>query len=230
MKRTPIIVTGIIAIVVLASIAIVPMVISLIRGGAGIKTEGINESSLQAASTDIDGTWSVSGASGPNQTSAGFTFFEVLPAERKSTSGSTREVSGSVTVESGTLSAGEIVVDMDTLTTDSDVRDNNVRRKILHTDQYPVATFVVTEPVDVTHVPDDGTVAPVELTGDLTIHGVTNTVTQEFAVARTGDNVVVAGDIPIARTDYGVETPEFVAAKIADEGEINIRVNLEKSE
>ncbi|WJY68027.1 YceI family protein [Corynebacterium auris] len=229
MKRTPVIVLGTVAIVVLASLAIVPMVISLVRGGAGIKTEGINESSLQAASTGIDGTWDVSTTPGPNQTSAGFTFFEILPAERKVTSGSTREVDGFVTVEGGTLTAGEIVVDMATLSTDSDVRDNNVRRKILHTDEFPVATFELTEPVDVTHVPEDGSVAPVELTGALTIRGVTNPVTHEFNVARTGDNVVVAGDIPITRTDYGVETPEFVAAKIADEGEVNIRVKLEKA-
>ena len=66
------------------------------------------------------------------------------------------------------------------------------------------------------------------LTGDLTIMGATNSVTQTFEVARSGDNLIIAGDIPINRLDYGVDTPEFVAAKIAEEGEINIRINLAK--
>ena len=77
-------------------------------------------------------------------------------------------------------------------------------------------------------LPDDGTTGTVTLTGDLTIHGETNSVTQEFTALRTGDNVIVHADVPINRLDYGVETPEFVAAKIAEEGEVNIRLKLEK--
>ena len=68
----------------------------------------------------------------------------------------------------------------------------------------------------------------VELTGELTIHGKTNDITQEFDVARSGDHLIVAGDIPINRLDYGVETPELVAAKIAEEGEVNVRINMTK--
>ena len=40
--------------------------------------------------------------------------------------------------------------------------------------------------------------------------------------------MIVAGDIPINRLDYGVETPELVAAKIAEEGEVNVRINMTK--
>ena len=47
-------------------------------------------------------------------------------------------------------------------------------------------------------------------------------------MARSGDRLVVAGDIPINRLDYGVETPELVAAKINEDGEVNVRVNLTK--
>ena len=77
-------------------------------------------------------------------------------------------------------------------------------------------------------LPSDGTVGTVTLTGDLTIRGETNRITHEFEALRTGDNIVVAGDIPISREDFGVKTPELVAAKIADEGEVNVRLNLEK--
>ncbi|MEX3504031.1 YceI family protein [Corynebacterium sp. LK2510] len=229
-SQKPIIVVGVLFIAALAALAFVPLIYAMVAGGGGVKTEGIDEARLKPASTDLDGTWTVTSGPGANQSSAGFTFFEILPAEEKVTSGSTRDVDGDVQIEAGTLRSGEISVDLTTLTTDSDVRDANVQSKILHTETYPEATFTLTEAADLTHVPDDGSIETVELTGDLTIHGVTNSITHTFAVARSGDRLLVAGGVPINRTDYGVETPDFVAAKIAEDGELNIRLNLRKTD
>lgn len=226
-KRTILIVAVSVFIVIAVIVAAIPL-IAMFMNNSGVKTEGINEERLSAASTDIDGDWNVSNRPGPNSSSAGFSFPEVLPGERRTTSASTQGVSGYATIAEGTLTAGEIEVDMTTLTSDSDVRDSNVRRKIFHTDQYPNAMFKLTEPADVSGLPDNGTVGTVELTGDLTIHGETNTITQTFNVARSGDELIVAADIPINRLDYGVETPEFVAATIAEDGEINVRVHMVK--
>lgn len=226
-KRTILIVAVSIFIVLALAVAAVPFV-AMWRNDGGVKTGGINTDRLSAASTGVDGNWEVITKPGPNSTSAGFTFDEVLPGQRKTTSGSTQAVSGSATIEAGTLTAGEITIDMATLTSDSDARDSHTRETILHTAQYPTATFVVTQPVDVSGVPDDGSVAEVELTGDLTIHGATQQITETFAAARSGDRIIVAADIPINRLDYGVKTPELVAAKIAEDGEINVRINMAK--
>lgn len=225
--RTTLIVVVSIFIVAAVLVAMVPLLMTLFKGG-GVKTEGITADKVSAASTDIDGDWEVTNRPGDNVTSAGFTFEEVLPGERRSTSASTRGVTGFATITEGTLTAGEITVDMQHLSSDSDKRDSSVRRRIFHTDEYPEATFKVTEPADVSAVPEDGTVGSVELTGELTIHGKTNDITQEFDVARSGGHLIVAGDIPINRLDYGVETPELVAAKIAEEGEVNVRINMTK--
>lgn len=226
-KRTLLIVAVSAFVVIAVVVAMVPLFITLFMGG-GVKTEGINAERVSAASTDINGEWQVSNKPGSNFSSAGFTFEEVLPGERRSTSGSTQGVDGFATIEDGTLAAGQITVDMKNLSTDSEKRDESVRRRIFHTDEFPEATFTVTEPADVSAVPDDGTIGSVELTGDLTIHGNTNAITQRFDVARSGDRLIVAADIPINRLDYGVETPELVAAKIDEEGEVNVRVNLSK--
>lgn len=217
---------GSIIIVLAVLVALIPLALNMF--GGGVRTEGIDAGAVREATTDVDGTWTVSNRPGANGSSAGFTFDEVLPGERRTTSGSTQGVKGAVVIESGTITSGEITVDMTTITTDSDVRDGNVRRKIFETDTYPEATFTVTEPADVSHLPGDGTVGQVELTGELTIHGQTNSVTHTFDAVRSGDHLVVAGDVPVTRADYGVDSPEFVAAKIADEGEINIRLNLTK--
>lgn len=219
---------AVVIILALAAFALFPVAYTLFMG-SGVKTEGIAEERTQPASTEVDGTWRVTRAPGPNSSSAGFTFNEVLPGERKTTSGSTEGVTGQVVIREGQITSGEVTVDMTNIVTDRDVRDVNVRQKILHTDDYPEATFELTEPADVSHLPEDGTIGSVELTGDLTIHGQTQPITHEFDAVRSGSNLIVAGDVPINRQDFGVQSPEFVAATIADEGEVNIRLNLEKA-
>lgn len=219
----------IVLIVILALVAVVPMIASMVMG-LGVRTEGLSAEDAEPATTDLNGEWQVARIRDENTTSVGFTFFEILPGERKHTSGSTQNVEGFAEIEGGSLTAGEVVVDMASVSTDNERRDINVRNKILSTDEYPTATFTITEPADVSAVPDDGTVGTVTLTGDLEVRGVSKPVTHEFDVLRDGEHVIVAGDIPINRHEYGVESPDFVAASIDDEGELNIRLSLEKTE
>ena len=53
-------------------------------------------------------------------------------------------------------------------------------------------------------------------------------MTTDFQVVRDGDSIILGGDIPINRLDFGVETPEMIAAKISEVGEVNVRVTLQK--
>lgn len=214
-------------IVVLALVAVVPLVYSLVLG-PGIRTEALVAENAQPATTDVNGEWKVTRTPNANTTSVGFTFFEILPGERKHTSGSTQAVEGFVSVQDGQLTSGEVIVDMEQVSTDNERRDINVRDKILSTDDYPTAKFTITEPADVSQVPEDGTPSKVTLAGDLEVRGVSNPVSHEFDVLRDGNLVIVSGDITINRHDFGVESPEFVAAEIDEEGELNIRLALEK--
>lgn len=225
--RTPIIVVTVIAIIILAFVAIAPPLYNLIMG-PGVRTDGLHAEGASAASTNMNGTWDVVAGTLPNHSSVGFTFSEILPAEEKITSGSTSDVTGAIDIADNTLNSGLITVDMTNITTDQKKRDISVRMKLLHTDQFPTAAFEVTEPVDLSSIPDDGTVGQVVIPGTLTVHGETNDVTPTFDVLRTGEQVLIASDIEINRLDYNVEAPEFVAAKIHELGEINVRIALEK--
>lgn len=225
--RTPIIVVTVSLIVVLLLIAVAGPIYTLVMG-SGVKTEPLNADGAEAATTDINGTWHVVPGVIPNHSSAGFTFDEILPAERKTTSGSTIAVTGDLEVANDTLNSGLITVDMSNISTDQEKRDINVRAKLFHTDEFPTATFEVTEPVDLTAVPADGTVGEVVVPGELTIHGQSNDVAPTFAVLRDGDQVILSSDIEINRLDYNVETPEFIAAQVDEIGAINVRLTLEK--
>ncbi|GAB3706186.1 YceI family protein [Corynebacterium nasicanis] len=218
----------IILIVLLALVAVVPMLFALATG-PGLKTEGLRAEGASPASTDLEGEWHVTHQRADvNTTSVGFTFFEILPSDRRETSGSTQSVEGWATIAEGTLQAGEIVVDMNDVSTDNERRDINVRNKIFHTNVYPTARFTITEPADVSAVPGDGTPGKVTLVGDMEIRGETRPLRHEFDILRDGDRVIVSGDVPVNRHEYGVESPEFVAAKIDDTGELNIRLLLKK--
>ncbi|GAB3943645.1 YceI family protein [Corynebacterium tapiri] len=217
----------VVLIVGLVAAAIGPVIFALALG-PGVKTEPLDATKAHEASTELNGTWEVARGSHPNFTSVGFTFEELLPSDARRTSGSTQDVSGEILVENDTLTAGEVTVDMNTITTDKNVRDVNVRNKLFESEKYPESRFRVTKPVDLSTVPTDGKPGMVELTGELTIKGHTEPVIGEFQVLRDGDKLIVSGDLLVDRNSFGVESPEMIAAKIADEGEVNILLSFEK--
>ncbi|PRQ12045.1 hypothetical protein C1Y63_02930 [Corynebacterium sp. 13CS0277] len=225
--RKPVVALLVVAIIVLALASVGPVAYKALTS-TGIKTEGLSADGALPASTPLEGEWSVVKGSGRNTTAVGYTFHELLPGQEKDTSGTTHAVTGAVTIADGVVTAGEVTVDLTQIRTDVEKRDINVRRNILHTDDYPTASFTLTEPVDVASVPEDGRVGTATLTGMLTLHGTAREVTGTFDVLRTGARLVVAGDLPFDRTEFGVDSPEFVAAKIDEQGVLNIRLALEK--
>lgn len=219
----------IVIIVGLTLVAFAPMLYSIFTG-PGVTTEPINADKTEPASTDLDGNWEVVKGNPSNYTSVGFTFAEILPAEQTVTSGSTNDVSGQAEISDSTVDSALITVNMDELTTDKQVRDENMKTKLFETAKYPEATFELTEPVDISSLPEDGSLGDVELTGDLTIKGETKSVTETFQAVRDGETILLGGNIPINRLDFNVITPDMIAAKIDEEGTIDIRLTMKKIE
>lgn len=229
-KQKKILVGVMMALIVLIAVAaVIPMIVSAVMG-PGVQTKPMDASRAEPATTSIDGHWSVAQGRGSNTTSVGYTFPEVLPGDHRVTSGSTQKVSGELTVESGRIVSGFVEIDLDTLESDNQRRDINVQMKVFDTVTYPTARFDTTEPVDVSSLPDDGTPGTVTVPGKLTIKGTTKAIEPTFDAVRDGERVIVSGTIPINRLDYGVETPDFIAATISEDGELNIRLALEKKE
>ncbi|MCS4530943.1 YceI family protein [Corynebacterium sp. ES2794-CONJ1] len=215
------------AVVLLGLFALASAVIPVLLG-PGIKTGSIDTAATKPATTDIDGYWTVVYGRSPHISSVGFTFGELLPSDRRTTSGSTRGVRGDIKIAGGTIQSGRIEVDMTSISSDRERRDINVRRKIFDTDIYPTANFRLTQPVDISSLPSNGAAGVVNITGELTIKDTTQEITSEFLAVRDGDRISMSSTIDINRIDYGVKTPDFVAAKIDEEGELNILLTFEK--
>ncbi len=156
---------------------------------------------------DLDGTWSVVAGSGDEATVAGYRVPEVFGGTREITAyGRTSDVTGEVTVAGGEVTEAAFTVDMTTLESDEGRRDNAIRSRGLETDSFPEGTFQLTEPVALPEV-RDGKAFTVDATGDLTLHGVTQSVTIELDAKRTGDEFVIQGSAPIEMADYEIEPP-----------------------
>ncbi|MFP3713393.1 YceI family protein [Puerhibacterium sp. TATVAM-FAB25] len=175
-----------------------------------------------ASSTPLDvaalsGTWSVADGS-----FAGYRVDEVLSGEDITVTGRTEEVDGSVTLDGGTITAAEVVVDMASVATDEPPRDEYFRTRALQTDTYPTATFTLTEPAE---VPDGATA--VDLVGDLTVHGVTQQVTVEAEVAAAEDDAVqVVGSVPVSFADFRVEAPSLGFVTVQEQGAVEFSLLL----
>jgi len=169
--------------------------------------------------SDLSGAWTVGEGS-----TAGYRVDEVLNGTDVTVVGSTDQVTGSVTVEGESVTAATIDVDVASIATDSGNRDGYFRDDAMEASTYPTATFVLTQPIDA-GVPADGDVETVEATGDLTMHGVTQSVTVSLQAALSGDGVQISGSVPVTFSDYGVEAPSFGFVQVEDSGTVEFLVS-----
>jgi polyisoprenoid-binding protein YceI len=124
--------------------------------------------------------------------------------------GTTNGVSGTLVLNpDGTVNSdlSQVTVDLSTLTSDENQRDNFIKRNTLQTNQFPTATFVPTQVVGLdTPLPSSGQ-QTFQLLGNLTVHGVTQPVTWNVN-AQFGD-ASVSGDATtgVQITDFGMTIP-----------------------
>jgi polyisoprenoid-binding protein YceI len=175
------------------------------------------EAAPPAASASLDGTWTVDptigsfdyGAGDFSGSWVGYRVQEELAGVGGAEAvGRTPDVSGTITLEGTTLTSAELVADLTTLRSDQSMRDGQLGRQGIQTDQFPTATFVLTEPIELGSLPTEGESVSVEAVGDLTIHGVTNNVTIPLVAVQAGDVIGAAGSLTFTWADYGMEQPE----------------------
>jgi polyisoprenoid-binding protein YceI len=183
----------------------------------------------------VDGTWTVDQSVGSftrfTGTWAGHRFDEELVSIGTNTAvGRTPNVTGTMTVADGVVTAVDVEVDLTTLDSDSDRRDGALRTRGLESDRFPTAAFRLSEPVQLPAGLSDGERATASATGELTIHGVTNEVSVELQAELQGDAAVVVGSVPVALADYGIEPPTgFTVLSISDDGTFEFQLFFSKA-
>jgi polyisoprenoid-binding protein YceI len=163
----------------------------------------------------LDGTWTLTSGS-----EAGYRVDEVLFGQDTEAVGRTSDVTGEIDVSGTTITAASFTVDLTTVASDEGNRDIQFHDRIMETDTYPTATFVLTEPVTLDAVPADLEEVTVTVTGDLTVHGVTQSVTFDVLARRNGTTIEVDGTIAVDFADYDIPDASFGPATVQNHGEI----------
>ncbi len=192
-----------------------------------------NEAAVETAAdgSAIAGTWSVDTSIGEfnyedsTGTFVGFRVDEELQGIGSATAvGRTPEITGTLVIGGTTVTDVTIEADMTAITTNEGRRDDKVQ-SALETGEFPTATFVLTEPIELGDTGAAGETVSVQAIGELTIHGVTTPVTIPLEAQIVGDNIVVVGSLDIVFADYGVSVPSApVVLSAEDEGVLELQL------
>jgi polyisoprenoid-binding protein YceI len=208
----------------------VPAEVSLSETPAATSSPALSSPSGSGSSGTVGGSWVVDTESGSfsdfTSTFAGYRIDEELGTLGAHTAvGRTPDVSGSMEIDGSSITGLQVTVDMTTLVSDDDRRDNQLRMRGLETDAFPTATFELTEPIEVGTVPAEGETISAEATGDLTLHGVTKRVTVPIEARWTSDQIEVAASFDVALADHGIQPPTgFFVLSVADQGTVELHL------
>jgi polyisoprenoid-binding protein YceI len=179
----------------------------------------------------IDGVWVVDDQIGTfdfdtaSGSFAGFRVDEELTVGSVVAVGRSGEVTGSLTIADGQLTATEVTVDMTTIVSNDSRREGAISGAV-GANQFPTATFVLTEPVALPAGLADGTAVSVQAVGDLTVKGVTRSLTFTIEALIRDDGLgVVTGTAPIVFDDFGVSAPKApIVVSVDDTGIVEFQL------
>jgi polyisoprenoid-binding protein YceI len=142
--------------------------------------------------------------------------------------GRTDQITGELVIEASRVMAATFSVQVETITSDSSKRDNQFTGNIMDVSTYPTADFVLTTPIDFRSIPLPGVQLTAIATGDLTLHGVTRSVTFEVTTEYASNVIGVLGSIDITFADYGIANPSNAFVSTGDTGLLEFVLAFER--
>lgn len=184
---------------------------------------GSSDPSSGSGST-LDGMWNIGSGS-----QAGYRVQETLFGQSNTAVGRTTAITGNLTLSGTTVTAETITVDLTKVTSDRSQRDDQFQSRIMNTSQFPTAKFVLTKPISLASLPAVGVQVPASATGDLTLHGVTKSVTFQVTAQRTTSAIQVQGSIPITFADWNINNPSGGPASVGTSGSLEFLLDFTHS-
>ncbi len=180
----------------------------------------------EGPSTSVtDGTWTVVAPS-----TAGYRVKETLNGQDTEGVGRTDTVDGTFTISGTSVTAGEFNVDVSSLTSDQGRRDSQVRDRLLETDEFPVATFVLDQPISLDGIPDDAVTITTTANGTLSLHGVDKPVTLAIEARRAGEAIEVLATTEITFADFGIDNPSISPfVSVGEVGTLEVALKLTRA-
>ena len=136
--------------------------------------------------------------------------------------GRTKGVSGSFAFKmdgsSVELGDSNFRVDVKALASDDNRRDEQIRKRYLESNSFPIAEFVATEIQDFPDGFSEGQPVTFKLVGDLTIHGVTKPATFDVTATLDGDTLSGTATTLVFAKDFGFDAPNVANILKVEDG------------
>ena len=201
---------------------------------ATAETETTNSESTNTGTPDSESTdTETASPAGPTQwriasgSEVGYRVKEVLFGVDTEGVGRTGSVSGGIEINGTSVIIASFDVDVASIESDDPRRDSQFSGRIMSTDEFPLATFVLTEPIELGTAPADGVTVTAPATGELTLRGVTNPVTFELTAQQENGRIGILGSIPVVFADYAIANPSFGGITTEDVGLVEFVLLLE---
>jgi polyisoprenoid-binding protein YceI len=165
------------------------------------------------AGSTVEGNWVIAADS-----EVGYRVNESINGFDTTANGRTNAITGQFTIAGTQATTGDWTVDMTTFKSDESRRDGQFKGRIMSVDQFPTSTFTLTQPIDFGSVPADGQTITASATGDLTLRGVTKSVTFDLQATFKNGRIGVLGQIPVVFADYGIPNPSIATISTEDHG------------
>lgn len=147
--------------------------------------------------------------------------------------GRTNKVAGKIVIDDSldvsiTPFQADFQIDLDSIDTGIEMRNQHMRDNFLETEKFPKATFKVTKVAGNLAVLKDGTTTKVNAIGEFTVHG--KTVQRSIPVTVTYyapcdesrqksqacDAIVIKATFPVKLAEHNIQRPEMLFQKLAD--------------
>ena len=174
-------------------------------------SDGVTASGL----TDANGEWKVVANS---DSVVGYRVKEILFGQDTEGVGRTKDVSATLSIANNAVSAGSFTVQMGTIMSDAAKRDAQFNNRIMDVASYPTSTFTLTKPISLPDNAISGEVISAEATGDLTLRGVTKSVTFPIQAQATSDAFTVVGNITIVFDEWEIPSPGIPGITVEPQG------------
>ncbi len=142
--------------------------------------------------------------------------------------GETRSMTGSLDVDWASWGnlKGVFAVDLTTLRTGIDQRDEDMRTEFLETKRFPYAILAIESIAQATPAAlTPGTAGTGQATGSFEVHGVRRTVTVPVKLKRESDSrMVVSGTFSVPFADFNISRPQRLFLKLGDTADVSFEV------
>ena len=121
----------------------------------------------------------------------------------------------------------EVSVDIKSFEFEYDLMQEHFNEKYLESDKFPKATFKGKIQQDISKGIENE--MDVDVSGNLTIHGVTKAIKLKANITKQGEFTVVKTKIPVVFKDYNVEDPSILTKSVAKDVEVKCTFYLKQS-